>query len=395
MSSQTKVIIVGAGIAGPVLGMFLKSKGYHVVIYERIKRDSDGGLSLMVQQNGLRVLSLIPGIVDKLPGKQLKRMSFLSTVPGDEGVISEVDKEGGIGVGVRRHEFLALLQQSALDKGVEIHWEHKVVDVQTQPDSALVTLESGQTDTASFVVGCDGLHSNTRICLFGEEKAAFTGLTQIGGFTTLKEPLTEVPAIVNFFGDGAHMITYPVGNDKYSWAISRQEYETKEAWRTVDDSMMNNIRNDACSQWGFGASTLIKNTEKVVKYGLYDRPELKTWYKGRVVLLGDAAHPTSPHLGQGANQAFEDIYCLIRSMVKHNPEALALSTEALTAIFQEYEHDRIARSAAMVKGARKMGESRVVVGHEASIARNNALRPHVTSGTQWLNFVVAAWLGGI
>ncbi|KAF5370787.1 hypothetical protein D9758_002108 [Tetrapyrgos nigripes] len=390
MSSQTKVIIVGAGVAGPVLGMFLKSKGYQVVIYERIKRNSDGGLSLMIQPNGFRVLSLLPGIVDKLPGKQINRMSLLSTVPGDEGEISEIDVEGGLGVGVRRHEFLALLQQNALDSGVEIYWESKVVDVQSQAESVVVTLENGKTDVASFVVGCDGLHSNTRIALFGEEEASFTGLAQMGGTTTLEEPLTKVPTMINFFGEGAHIITYAVDDhNKYSWAITRQEPETKEGWRAVDDSLLDQMRQDPCSQWGMGAGELVRKAQKIIKYGLYDRPELKTWYKGRVVLLGDSAHPTSPHLGQGANQAFEDIYHLVRVLIKYNPEAASPSTETLEAIFQEYERIRIPRSAALVKGARRMGESRVVIGHEASIQRNAQLRDYYKEhGLPWEGFSV-------
>src|ERR1700761_2352369 len=100
-----------------------------------------------------------------------------------------------------------------------------------------------------------------------------------------------------------------------------------------------------------------------MKYGLYDRPELKTWHKGRVVLLGDAAHPTSPvrkqlgasiivpeliqyhayqHLGQGANQAFEDIYHLILALRKNNISATEhVSTAALESAFQSYEEVRI------------------------------------------------------
>lgn len=108
-----------------------------------------------------------------------------------------------------------------------------------------------------------------------------------------------------------HAITYPISDTHYSWAyvtslkylglsptisssISRREAETKETWRAVDDTMLQKLKEDPASSWGFGAGELFKNAEKIVKYGLYDRPELKTWYKGRVVLLGDAAHPTSP-----------------------------------------------------------------------------------------------------
>ena len=127
---------------------------------------------------------------------------------------------------------------------------------------------------------------------------------------------------------------------------------------------------------------------------MYDRPELQVWHKGRVVLLGDAAHPTSPvrrqttfiqgtltelmhrqHLGQGANQAFEDIYHLVRLLTKHNPSAAPPSTELLETVFSEYEQLRFIRTSELVKGARKQGETvRVVSGEEACRARNEAVK---------------------
>jgi len=93
-----------------------------------------------------------------------------------------------------------------------------------------------------------------------------------------------------------------------------------------------------------------------------------------VVLLGDAAHPTSPHLGQGANQAFEDIYHLVRLLVKHNPEALPPSTELLSTVFTDYEGIRIPRTADLVRGARKQGELRVVDGVDPCLARNKIIK---------------------
>ena len=110
------------------------------------------------------------------------------------------------------------------------------------------------------------------------------------------------------------------------------------------------------------------------QYGLYDRPELKTWHKGRVVLVGDAAHPTSPHLGQGANQAFEDIYHLVRLLTQHNPSAAPPSTELLDKAFGEYSTLRVPRTSQLVARAREMGKGYVVQGPEACKARNAALR---------------------
>jgi len=156
--------------------------------------------------------------------------------------------------------------------------------------------------------------------------------------------------------------------------VTQREAEAKETWRAMDLQNQEEIKNGPLANWGFEGEGLVKGAEKLVKYGLYDRPELKSWHKDRVVLLGDAAHPTSPHLGQGANQAFEDTYHLVRLLVKHNPGASPPSTELLYTIFSEYEGIRIPRTAELVKGARKQGEVRVVDGVEACLARNETVR---------------------
>jgi len=170
------------------------------------------------------------------------------------------------------------------------------------------------------------------------------------------------------------MIAYPISATTTSWAVTQQEDEAKETWRAMDQQKQVEIKNSPLANWGFEGEGVVKSAPKLIKYGLYDRPELKSWYKGRVVLLGDAAHPTSPHLGQGANQAFEDTYHLVRLLVKYNPEASQPPTELLSTIFSEYEGIRIPRTAELVRGARKQGEVRTVVGVEACLARNEMVR---------------------
>jgi len=379
---RTKVIVVGCGTAGPVLATFLKRKGYEPVVYERGKPGSDGGLSLMLQVNGLRVLSLIPGLFESISGKPVEKLEFYSTVPGDEGKLAESDiprsyllkNYGYTMMGVQRQKLLRLLTETAEKDGVEIKWEHKLVDLEQGPDSVTVKFENGHTDTAGFVIGCDGLHSNTRTCLFGKEEAAFTGMTQTGGFSPTPAAFSGTPTAYNFYSEDAHIIAYPIADSTYSWAITRREAEARETWRVADEKLQEGIKNGPMSTWGFGAGDLVKSGQNITKFGLYDRPALASWYKGRVVLIGDAAHPTSPHLGQGANQAFEDIYHLIRLLGVHNPDGKAPSTEVLSKIFAEFDSIRIPRTSSLVEGARKMGESRVVNGIEEGKARNAATR---------------------
>ncbi|OJA17467.1 hypothetical protein AZE42_03904, partial [Rhizopogon vesiculosus] len=306
--TKTRVIVVGAGIAGPVLAIFLKTRGYDPIIYERLPGPGEGGLSFMLQPNGLRVLSLIPEFVEQIQGKSPDKMMHCSSLDGKEDILADFDvsphsmreRFGFPMIGVRRSEFQKLLIDTAENHGIEIKWGHQAIEFDQSEDAVEVTFANGVKGTASFVVGCDGLHSNTRTALFGKEKAEFTGLAQFGGLSPTPPALRGKLVMLNNYTNGRHMITYPVADDKYSWAITTREAEVKEDWKTQSVEQQDKIRGGPLSAWGFGAGDLIKTGERIVKYGLYDRPELKSWFKGRVVLLGDAAHPTSPHLGQGA-----------------------------------------------------------------------------------------------
>ncbi|KAH7909957.1 hypothetical protein BJ138DRAFT_1009787 [Hygrophoropsis aurantiaca] len=380
--ANTKVIIVGGGIAGPVLAVLLKMKGYSPVIYERSPSFSAAGLSLMLQPNGLRVLSLIPGLIPKIPGVSPEAQTHTSQLEEKVELLAQRDMSpatieplfGFPMIGVRRSEFHSVLVETVKEHGVDFHWGYQAVGFEQADDSeeVRVTFANGESDTASFVVGCDGLHSNTRIALFGKEQADFTGLIQIGGVSPTPDGLRKTMA--NNYGDGKHLISYTIAGDRTSWAITHREAEAKEDWRSQDAHIQEAIRNSPLGRWAGPAGELVQTGEKIVKYGLYDRPELKTWYKGRIVLLGDAAHPTSPHLGQGANQSFEDIYHLVRLLVKYNPDSAVPSTEILDKAFSEYQSIRIPRTSELVKGARKQGEARVVDGLEACRMRDEMLK---------------------
>ncbi|KAI0930626.1 hypothetical protein AcV5_007290 [Taiwanofungus camphoratus] len=272
MSTPTKVIISGAGIAGPVLAMFLKLKGYEPVVYERTEKISGLGLSLILQPNGLRVLSLIPELVEKIVGKELESIRQCSIVPEDEGVLADSDAIprisddlGSCILAIRRLVFNRTLVDTAESLGVKIVWGHQLVALKQADGSVEVAFANGATDTASFVVGCDGLHSNTRTCLFGQEQADFTGLTQTGGISPTPEVLSKRATLMNIYGDGVHMVSYPISDTHTSWAITVQESEAKETWRSMDEERQKEFKEGPISKWGFGAGELVSTADKIVK----------------------------------------------------------------------------------------------------------------------------------
>lgn len=382
--APTKVIVVGAGIAGPLLSVLLKRKGYEPILCERTDSLNTAGLSLCLQPNGMKVIAKAPGLLERIApaGWAIDTIAQYSVLAADAGVLAENDvprrARSALGVGlegIKRKVVLGALIDHAEAKGVRVRWGHKLVALEQLADGVRVRFENGAEETASFVVGCDGLHSNTRTCLFGEATADFTGLVQCGGFSPVPERLQGKSLMMNLYDENAHMIAYQVNESEISWALTLRESEAKETWKPLDGDALSEFAKTApFRDADFGGKELIGSVTHLVKYGLYDRPELKTWHKGRVLLIGDAAHPTSPHLGQGANQAFEDVDLLLELLEKHNPSAQPPSASTLETIFTELEAIRVPRSSALVKAARAQGNSRVVQGVDGCKARNDVIR---------------------
>lgn len=384
--APAKVGIIGAGMAGPVLAVFLKSKGYDPIVYERTDSPSDAGLGLGIQTNGLRTLSKIPGLLECIEPYEINEWEAWSVLKEDPGLLGVSDhpkrlKEGcGFGtMTVSRPKMQRRIIEFSQKSGVPIHWGHKLEALSEDTDSVTVTFANGVKETFSFVVGCDGLHSNTRSCIFGEQPATYTGLSQWGGVSPKPERFRGRAVVADVYGDGSGVIIVPVDETTVIWALTVREPESKESWRAIDESAAAEFKKSPYSQWDYGAGEVIRNSAKIIRYGLYDRPELSCWHKGRVVLIGDAAHPTSPHLGQGANQSYEDVGALTDLLVKHNPSAESPSTETLEIIFKALEAERVEKSSAMVRGARAQGENRAKSAAEG-IARNKHFREIIRNG---------------
>ncbi|KAE8327220.1 FAD/NAD(P)-binding domain-containing protein [Aspergillus sergii] len=334
------VLIVGCGIAGPVLGVFYKSKGYHAIVFEKVQTLGDAGASLMLMPNGggeMKVLSLV-GLTDEVAKESLPLTGFW------DGVFS----------GLR-------------DMDVELREGWKLESIQEHEDSVMAIFDGGRTVTGSFLIGCDGIKAASQSIILKMQgihtgTPTCTGLAQVAGISPTPESLDTFRrgSLCNWYGDGKHIIAYPISVTLTSWARLSDPAEI-EAQREMLASDLNGFEPVLLN--------LIKTATRIIKFGLFDREKLSTgqWHSKRCVLVGNAAHPTTPHLGQGANQALEDCYHLMQYMPFMESgsgdyaEKLKCLDSDLPSLFQVYAERRQPRISALVKEARAQGDKRVVI----------------------------------
>ncbi|KAJ3902112.1 FAD/NAD-P-binding domain-containing protein [Lentinula edodes] len=386
MAKSKSVIIIGCGIAGPVLAMLLKHKGFDPVIYERHTEIQNAGLILGVSPQTLKVLNIL-GLAEGAIslGHQVQqlitRSQLTQEILGSRDVSPISQKLGWpMVLVVKRTLYCQFLYDSAVGRGIPVYFGKKVVGVDESGDRVSAVFEDGMTAEGDLLVGCDGLHSAVRNALFGKEDPRFMGLVQIGGFSPTPESLRNdsKPTGFQIYGDGAHFIGMPVSDTEMVWATTLPSpNEAKEDWqRRSPDKTRDMINKLPVSRWENGVDEVIRGTTFITRYGLYDRPVLDTWHKGRSVLVGDAAHPTSPHMGQGANQALEDCYHLVRLLCK-SPNLRTsdrLTSNDIETALTQYEHLRIDIVKKTVALAAEEGNRRVISGKKACEERDEMLR---------------------
>ncbi|EJU01992.1 FAD/NADP-binding domain-containing protein, partial [Dacryopinax primogenitus] len=360
---------------GPLLAMLLKYKGFEPVVYERHPSVPSGGLSMNLSPQVFKVLHIL-GLAEEAIalGIQTQRMVHRSEITGK--ILQDIE----VGERIRnmtgwptciivRAKFCRFLVQKAEERGVPFHWSKKLVDVNQTADNVTAVFADVTTDEGDLLVGCDGLHSKVRDALFGETSAEYTGLVAIGGFAPYTKDLQprRPYSLDAVWGRDCFFLLIPTADDKFFWAINMpRDGEMKEDWRTADvESLGDMLDMLPPVHWSGDSGKIIKSSEGVIRFGLYLRPIPPVWHKGRAVLLGDAAHPTTPFLGQGANQSAEDIYHLVRMLVRHEP----LTNESLEEALREYTTIRRTRVVRTIEQTKKEGAGRIAKTKEDLMAR--------------------------
>jgi salicylate hydroxylase len=347
--SRLRVVIVGGGIGGLFAANALIAHGLEVSVYEQAPALGEIGAGVYVTPNAVRQLQRI-GLgpaVEKWGALVGPKSQYLRHDGTPIAPVQVADASGwNANFGMHRADFVDFLA-APLPPGV-VRCGHRAVGFEQDGDVARVRFANGATAEGDVVVGADGIHSEMRPHVFPPSRPVFHGTISYRGLVS-RERLPDWPMDrwQMWAGPSKHFLVFPVRHGEmvnYVGFVPTDE-EMKESWSAPGDPRV--LRREF-EGWDPRIGRVLAQVDKTFRWALYDREPLPTWTKGRLTLLGDAAHPMLPHLGQGANQSIEDGMALatILSRVDNArvPSALAA-----------YERLRRERVAAVQLGARQHG----------------------------------------
>jgi len=375
---KPKVLIVGGGIGGLTTALALKFRGINALLFEQAAAFREVGAGIQLSCNATRILTAL-GV-----GKALAAIAvypegrdYRAWDTGERLFWTPLGKRAEATFGApyyhaHRAELLDVLLDALDRQGLCLN--SRVSAFSQDANGVAVTLSDGTAFEGDILVGADGIHSTVRSGLFGQEQARYTGNVAWRGLVPAEAiahlKLERVTGV--WMGPNRSIVQYYVSAGRtFNWiGISRSPLPARESWLAEGDI------KDALADyagWHPTIRTVIESTATVLRQALYDREPLANWSVGRVVLLGDAAHPMLPFYAQGAAQSIEDAYVLAGCIsIWPDQPASALS---------EYVHLRQPRTSWMQDLSRREEELYQMNDVHTIAQRNERMRQHRTPET--------------
>src|SRR6266851_6863880 len=347
--AEWRIVVVGGGIGGLFAANALIAHGFQVSVYEQAPALGEVGAGVFLTPNSVRQLQRV-GLgpsVERLgamvgPDSRYFRQDGAPIAP-----VQVTDSAGwNATFGMHRADLVEILAQ-ALPPDV-VHTGHRCIGFEQDDQSARVSFANAAAANGQLVIAADGIHSELRQFVVPPSRPVFSGSVAYRGVIA-HELVSDWPADrwQMWLGKGRHFLTFPLRAGKlvnYVGFVPADE-EMKESWSAPGDP---EVLCREFAGWDPRIDSLLRQVQATFRWALYDREPLPIWSRGRLTLLGDAAHPMLPHLGQGANQSIEDGMALATIMAEVDPAAVPAALLA-------YEGLRRERVAAIQRGARANG----------------------------------------
>ena len=307
--------IIGGGIAGLTLGCALLEQGIPAIIFEKMPEETSHGAAISLSSNALRLLDRLEIYND------LKNQSFVHSAASIQGPQMEISSFPTPEVlTTRRQTLMSLLYSRYINLGGEIFHHHDFASF----DVAIceVTFTNENKYTLKHLAACDGIRSSIRDTFFAaNQDPKYSGYSAWRGIG--KSNLQKIHFAL---GPDSHIVSYPINKegDVSFVAVKKEDYQFKESWK--EEGSVKDLQDDF-SIYDSKIFPALEDSMPLYKWGIYIRPPLKSMIAKNITLLGDAAHPMVPFLGQGACMAIEDSYSFAMAC-KENIANLSIAQQA-------------------------------------------------------------------
>lgn len=386
-----KALIIGAGIAGPVAAILLRRAGIESAIYEAWPYAKGIGGGLQIAPNGMHVMDEI-GLAAELTsrGSIAESFDFYSQEGQRLGSINRdmARRFGQPAVNVCRATLNEMLIDKAWCACVSLYFDKRLIKIEDRGDQPIIAyFADGTTAEGDFLIGADGVHSITRRQVVPDGPKPFnTGLIGFGGFVpqTVLDGRAIGRHVETTFGQSGYFgygYCSPDPKDGMMWWSTQPAHGMDAAmFRALDPQSMKQHLRSFHRGWHEPIPAIIEAAENIVVTDTLDVATLPTWSRKRSLLIGDAAHATSPHAGQGASLALEDAMRLARLMQEGRE---------LTASFQAFEAERRPRAEKIVAIARRNGNSKREFSATGAFIRNQMIKLLLPLGSKSMDFMYA------
>ena len=352
MRPSKKVVVAGAGIGGLTAAIALRRAGFEVAVFERTVELREVGAGLLLAANAQKALGQLGlaravarlGTPASAGEVRSWRGEVLMSIPA-----AELEKKVGTpSAAVHRADLQALLAREVGEDGLRLGLE--VEGFEQDESGVKVFFAGGGEERADVLVGADGLRSRVRAELLGPEELRYAGYTSWRAVVEPKEELLPWGRGFESWGRGARFGCAHIGRGRIYWFATANAPAGGVDGPVGDPAGPKAALLRRFGNWHRPIRDLIEATEEgtILRTNIYDREPLgESWGKDAVTLLGDAAHPMTPNLGQGACQAMEDAVVLARCLAARN----AGTADTL----RRYERLRSARVAMVARRSRRIG----------------------------------------
>jgi salicylate hydroxylase len=317
MPSSCKIAIVGGGLAGLAAANALKTFGITAEVFETAPALGEIGAAVNASPQAVKALRAI-GVGDKVAAVgHLSRGIYTRNMQTGEFLEFNDRHKAAARYGAPYYTFHRADLLDALASGLDrsaIHLGHRLTGLEERSDRVMLAFANGTQVAAETVIGADGIRSVIRQALYGNDNPNYTGQmvwrALLNG-SDVPEEVLEPMGHTQWLGPGCHFVAYYIRGGKLVNIVTQKDTDkwVEEGWSTRGDpdEMRLSFPNPEPR-----LAKLLSLVTECSKWGLFTRPLTQNWGRGRIQLIGDAAHAMLPNAGQGACQAFEDSYILGR-----------------------------------------------------------------------------------